>query len=939
MKNSCNCSRKNVSNGDFPKCMLLNARSIVNKYNKLLSLIKIHEPALIAITESWLQREIKINIPEYLIFRCDRSSKGGGVLLGIKEVLKPTFIKEQRFGTSELIIVSILNNFGIFLVYRPPNAPQSELMSLVSFLENETEAFQRYTIIGDLNLPLINWNKYSTNDPRSRIFLDFCNDNSLFQFVKFPTRSRNILDLILSPNNNIFSVKSHPPLGASDHQIIEFYIDEGYDDNFEPYYVFDYYRADYELINAFLMTINWNEFFLGCHDTYDHWYRFHELIVFIHNEFIPLKLVQKRRNFNDKKRKSLYRIKCKKWRKFQLTSLERDRINYLYAKDEYETYTSRKKVNYEKSLFYNRKKNPKSFYNYINRHVKGSERLIPTLCSKTVGSGQVLSIHDNEKAEIFSQQYKKAFVRDNNILPHVEPYNINFPSEFNAVTPNEAIIAMKSVNSNSSPGPDGIPPIFYRKCAANFATPVSCILNKSFFEGIVLEEWKLANVIPIFKNGDKSNPINYRGITITPIFPKLAEFIIRDRIITHLRQNNLMTRSQHGFIGSRSVSTNLLECLDDWTKNIDNGLDTDILYFDFSKAFDSVVHSKLIHKLRHQYQLNEFIVNWVQNFLNKRKQQVKVGRSLSEPAEVVSGVAQGTLLGPILFIMYTNDMTEVIQHSSVSLYADDTKLYKTIRDNLDNDLLQIDAENITTWSITWQLPLNPLKMVLLQVPSNNDRSYVVLGSEVVPKHSNKDLGIIIQDNLSFKEHCTNVARNATFIIRNTKMCFTNHTAFYYIFVFKTYIRPTLETNTVVFSPHTIECVDILERVQRRFTKYLPGLWDMSYADRMKFLGIKSLEERRIFFDIMFLYKVITGHTNLNPDSFFKFNTNQTRGHSLKIEGTNAKKDVRKYFWPNRVIAIWNNLPSDIIDQRSDFRLKLEKVDLSPYCIGSAFHRP
>ena len=127
------------------------------------------------------------------------------------------------------------------------------------------------------------------------------------------------------------------------------------------------------------------------------------------------------------------------------------------------------------------------------------------------------------------------------------------------------------------------------------------------------------------------------------------------------------------------------------------------------------------------------------------------------------------------------------------------------------------------------------------------------------------------------------------------MCFENHGPFFYLFLYKTYVRPLLETNTVVFSPHTIENIDILERVQRRFTKYLPGLWDMPYSSRLDFLGIKSLEERRILFDIMFLYKVINGHTNLNPDSFFSFNTNPTRGHPYKIIGTFARKNAKKIF--------------------------------------------
>ena len=353
--------------------------------------------------------------------------------------------------------------------------------------------------------------------------------------------------------------------------------------------------------------------------------RFSVLLDFIHAEFIPLKLIKRHRNSENRKLKKLYRKKSKKFKKFQNSNLERDRINYLNAKDIYDNYVTRNKVDYEKSLFYNRKGNPTSFYSYIKKHVS-SDILIPTL-----DTPEGPSVRDSEKTETFSAQFKKAFVVDNNILPAITPFNINFASTFELVTPAEAIVAMKSINPNSSAGPDGISPKFFRKCAANLAKPVSTILNKSFEEGVVLDEWKFANVTPIYKSGSKSNPINYRPISITSVFSKLAEFVIKGRILSHLVRNRLMSRFQHGFTVGRSVSTNLLECLDDWASNLEKGIPTDILYFDFSKAFDSVVHSKLIHELQNQFLLNEGIVNSIAAFLNNRQQQVKVGNSYSAP--------------------------------------------------------------------------------------------------------------------------------------------------------------------------------------------------------------------------------------------------------------------------------------------------------------------
>ena len=172
----------------------MNARSIVNKYSKLCALVRNENPALIGITETWLQPEMNFNLPGYLTFRCDRNSKGGGGLLCVKPCLKPTFIKEHKIGTSEILIVSILNNVGIILCYRPPNAPKADLVNMINFLETETAVFSKYILMGDFNLPQIDWGSYSTNDPSSKLFVDYCNDHSLTQFVDFATRSRNILD-------------------------------------------------------------------------------------------------------------------------------------------------------------------------------------------------------------------------------------------------------------------------------------------------------------------------------------------------------------------------------------------------------------------------------------------------------------------------------------------------------------------------------------------------------------------------------------------------------------------------------------------------------------------------------------------------------------------------------------------------------------------------
>lgn len=222
----------------------------------------------------------------------------------------------------------------------------------------------------------------------------------------------------------------------------------------------------------------------------------------------------------------------------------------------------------------------------------------------------------------------------------------------------------------------------------------------------VPEIWKKAIITPLFKNkGQRSDPANYRPISLTSAICKVMEKIVRDSLIDFLEKSGILSIHQHGFRSKRSTTSQLIECMNDWTKILDQSQSVDIIYLDFAKAFDTVSHPKLMFKLR-KLGISDELLNWIHEFLSGRTQRVKVGTSLSFVGDVKSGVPQGTVLGPVLFLIYINDLAKVVKNSCLKIYADDVKLYIRSDISVNQHLLASDLKRVYEWSLDWQLQLS-----------------------------------------------------------------------------------------------------------------------------------------------------------------------------------------------------------------------------------------
>jgi len=288
-------------------------------------------------------------------------------------------------------------------------------------------------------------------------------------------------------------------------------------------------------------------------------------------------------------------------------------------------------------------------------------------------------------------------------------------------------------------------PLLLNRCAEVVAEPLALIFQKSFDTGQVPADWKSANVAPIFKKGSRTEPGNYRPVSLTSVPSKIMESIIRDDTLSFLESSNKLNSYQHGFTRKRSCLTNLLESLEAWTHALDDGYGVDVIFLDYRKAFDSVPHKRLQEKLK-LFGLNAKLVAWITEFLKNRRMRVRVHGSFSNWAEVFSGVPQGSVLGPLLFLLFVNDLPSVIR-SHIRMFADDTKIWCTIKEEIDNIGLQQDLDSMDSWCHEWLLKLNPDKCKVMHIGHRMKTVYYVTEEGVTRQldetTDEKDLGIYL----------------------------------------------------------------------------------------------------------------------------------------------------------------------------------------------------
>ena len=946
--------RKQKNRKNSLMCYYTNTDSLLNKRHELKVIISTHKPDVLMITETLPKNastppdKAEFAIDNYeLYYNHEDSNCHRGVCIYVHQSLKSKRILQcESCPESVWCEINLQKNDTLILgsVYRSPNANPANNETINSFLMNLSARKPTHLLIsGDFNYPEINWeNGYSqTNeDHRASKFLNTVYDSYLIQHVDQHTHFRSdqeptLIDLLLTNEEEMVNgIQYLPPLGKSHHSGLLFqymcYNNPTRNASLREK-IYQYHAGKYAEMNQELNQFDWGSVLEG-KSAEESWCLFEDLIQKMVEKYVP-----KRRVRDDGSRpppwmNNAIREKSKdKWAAYWEMRRNRDdpsRRHYAKIRNQLKWLVRKTVKNYEKSVAAEAKTNPKAFYAYVKSKTK-VQSSIPDI--ETVNG---LTKTDTEKAEAMNQFFTSVFTKEDlHSIP--QPTNYFKDDALTDIEITEDIVRKKlmELNQNKSAGADNQHPRVLKEIADTIVTPVTIIYNKSLDEGYLPQVWRDANITPIHKKGNKAISNNYRPVSLTSILCKTLESIIKDDIIAFLKKYNLLYKFQHAFIGKRSCTTQILEALDCWTKLLEAGEAIDVVYLDFAKAFDKVPHRRLIKKCE-AFGIKGKLLKWLEAFVSGRRQRVSVNGSQSAWSDVCSGVPQGSVIGPILFVMFINDMPNNLSNF-VSLFADDTKLFGKSTTVADSESIQGDLHKLQEWSETWNLKFNKEKCQTLYLGKNNGKHIYEMGSQkdavkLRETVAEKDLGIIVDNELSFNTHITQAVKKANKIVGMIRRTFTFLDEDMFKKLFTSLVRPVIEYGNCVWSPSFQYQIREIENVQRRATKLLPGMYNMDYEDRLKRLNLPSLAFRQTPGDMIETFKYCQGLYEVDKKPFTlmrEFNQDTTtRDHGFKIRKEKCKLDVRTNFFGNRVVNLWNSLPIDIVNSPSTnaFKNRLDK---------------
>ena len=414
-------------------------------------------------------------------------------------------------------------------------------------------------------------------------------------------------------------------------------------------------------------------------------------------------------------------------------------------------------------------------------------------------------------------------------------------------------------------------------------------------------------------------------MSLTNVIGKLMERVVKKNLTDYIENKGILANSQHGFRSGRSVQSNLVEFLNTATKWLDDGKSFDVLYLDFSKAFDKVSHKRLMVKLE-EAGIKGKVLEWIRDWLRGRKQRVCVEGEFSEWIDVLSSVVQGSVLGGTLFDLFIDDIELAAITALILKYADDTKVAKIVESLEDGNEMQKIIDNIAAWANKWGMEFNAKKCKILHVGKKNPkRKYFMNGLELEQAKEEKDLGVWVEESMKPSKQCAAAAKSANFALGQLQRAFHYRKKDMLIPLYKTFVRPRLESSVAAWSPWYETDIKLMERVQERMTRLLSDVKATTYEGRLKEVGLTTLRERRQRGDMIETFKTLKGFNRVEKDKWFtvvgedaratRMTTIVTDAGEIRKENVlqleRARLDVRKNFFTVRAVKQWNELPEEV----------------------------
>ena len=739
------------------KILVLNCQSIVRKWHKLSNIVEIYQPDAVIGVESWLRSDVcdsEVFPKNFKIYRRDRiENSGGGVFIMIREDI----ISNARVNNDEFEILGVRislpkhSQLDIIGVYRPGKS-DSDLDLIDKLVQYAGTGQERNVFIGgDLNLPGVNWDGNASSRNHDQVMANrMIWESGMIQVVSEPTRGNNTLDVVLIKPNELWKQTSVLD-GICDHKLllVDLSIRAEKKLNKRERVVKQYHMVDQVALNEFLQ-LNFQQWVSGSNDIDSLWEGFKNVIQKCEMEFVPSKRIKTSDPPYYNREIRRLKKKCRE----EHNKIRRGKGNREHFRDLNKRLLEAKKTaqnNMLGNLVHSHKSNHDK-ENDMHRYLRGKRRDLGNSRALKNENGELL-LEDREKAEYFSLKFKETVgIKD----PEVKSDSIGNGRKASIFRYSSEDIYKKILNlkHGKAPGIDQVTADFIKAAGVGIVPYLRYIFDYCLENQVIPDEWKMAVITPVYKgNGSKCSVDSYRPISLTCIICKIWESILSDYIRNVCDTNNYFDKRQFGFRKGHSCEAQLVGLQQDIAEVLDSGGQLDGIAIDLSKAFDRVDHERLMLKLKN-VGLDERVSGWVEKFLKGRSQLVRIGQDLSSPVQIERGVPQGSILGPLLFLIYINDLGLGVV-SKIRLFADDVFVYREIKTREDGPILQSDLNKIQDWAKANGMVISGVKS---QVISFTNKlfpiiSEYVLEDTVVPQANDcKYLGVKFDRSLHWGPH-------------------------------------------------------------------------------------------------------------------------------------------------------------------------------------------
>ena len=723
-----------------------------------------------------------VYIPGFEIVRKDRrvnGRKGGGVCIYLRTNLNYPIRDDLINDDLECLIVEISKpRSSVFLVgtwYRPPNSPPERFNEFENVIDKIDAESKELYILGDVNCNLLPEASAHISSHLTNIFDIY----GLSQLITEPTRvtlvSKTLIDLCITNSPEKVSNSGVIHLGISDHSLV-FMTRKVHHDRFCPRTIemrqFKHFQKN-KFLND-LEQMPWSNVDL-CSDPNDMWHEWKQMFVSCMDKHAPRKLkrISKKRApwitkglLNKIHRRDLIKKKAissndhDMWEQFKCA---RNQTNNAIKQAKKRYFSDNLKVS---------KGNPCKTWNLINeltsRNTSKSTNILEIQVDNRIISSpgdmaEAFNDHFTNIGQVLAQEVPAAEVNPEFYLSHTD-------KAFHLKTPSLDVVfnLLRNIDEKKATGLDMIRSKLLKMAASIFTPSLTAIFTKSIITGIYPTEWKMARVTPVFKKGEKSDLNNYRPISVIPVVSKVFEKIVYDQLYQYLNDNQLLSSCQSGFRSLHSTLTALLEATNSWSVNIDNGFLNGVVFIDLKKAFDTIDHEIILRKLSY-FGADQATAKWFQSYLSNRTQRCNVNSNLSTASTVTCGVPQGSILGPLLFLMYINDLPNCLRVAAPRMFADDTSITLSAKTVADLKLaVTSELNNLTCWLRANKLSLNVAKTELMIIGSRQrlntqcEEINISIDDRTIKRVDHiESLGLTIDAQLSWSKHVDEISKKVS----------------------------------------------------------------------------------------------------------------------------------------------------------------------------------